>query len=155
MKNLIILSLLIISPKALGKFAAYVFQIPCEKIELKVLSCQESSISNIADLREPLRQRDDIAFNYKGALIKAYPLKREPVKCNDKQKIDFKRYKQDDLKENFFIKNAKCSSDLKKITVKRFNYFCDTPGTPTIFGCYINKVEYKQNLEYTELVQKN
>lgn len=152
MKQLISLYLLVFTFNSQAKFAAYTFQIPCEKIELKVLSCEESSITNKGDLREAIRKREDIVFLKKGALVKAYPLKREAVKCSDDQKMDLKRYKETDLKESFFVTGAKCAKGLKKLTVFRPNFYCDTPGTPTIFGCYINKLESKKSFEYTEVI---
>ncbi len=151
MKLLFYSILFLFSSTSQAKFAAYTIQIPCETIELKIISCKEAFISNKTKLREAQLENKAIIFEKKGILIKAFPLKREAAKCGEQQKMDLKRYKQDDLKETFFVSGATCKADQKKLTVFRPNYYCDTPGTPTIFGCFINKQELQNKYEYTEL----
>ncbi|MFT6070750.1 MAG: hypothetical protein ACJAT2_000689 [Bacteriovoracaceae bacterium] len=150
MKSLVLTLILFISTGAKAKFAAYTFKIPCETIELKIISCEESAFSNKSKLREKQLENEDIIFERKGVLVKAFPLKREATKCSVDQNMDIKRYKQDDLKESFFISGTTCKSFDKKLSVFRPNFYCDTPGTPTIFGCFINKLELQNKYEYTE-----
>jgi hypothetical protein len=150
-KTIFICSLLLLSTLAQGKFAMSVFDSPCEEIELEITNCREYIISNKSDLPIRLQSREDIVFAKKGALVSANILNRRAIKCHKKQKVNLKLYKPTELNSQVFINKLSCQKKLTIVKVLRLNFYCDTPGTATIFSCYINALERKKNFEYTSL----
>lgn len=152
MNKIFLILLFLISFNTKAKIAASAFKLPCEKIKIQVESCEGLTISNKKDLGEELAKRKDIVFVKKGILIKGRLINRGPVKCHKQQDPNFKGYKKTKLKESFFVNEANCEEHSKEVSVFRPNFFCDTPGTSTIFECYINKLKQEQSFEYTELL---
>lgn len=152
MNKILLLALFLFSFNIKARVASSAFKLPCEKIRLKVESCVDLTLTNKAHLNEDQAKRKDIVFVKKGALIKGSLINRGPVKCHKKQDPNFKGYKKVKLKESFFVDEANCTEHTNEVSVFRPNFFCDTPGTPTIFECYINKLKQEQSFEYTELL---
>lgn len=151
MKKLIPLAILLLTNPSHGKFALNVFNTPCEQLKIRIIKCKDYQVTNKHDLSKKLRKRKDIVFVKRGALVSGKILERKATKCYKKHKIDLKRYKLTKTKPNFFIDKLKCKKALDTVKVLRPNYYCDTPGTATIFSCYINTLERKNNFEYTTL----
>lgn len=133
---------IIYSPIASSKFLPWVFQIPCDKLTLKVKSCKPYSFSN--GLKKGKIERE-------GSLVEAGIEKLEPIKCSKNQKMDLKRFKKRDFKlSSFFVRNYKCGKNTKTLTVKRVNFFCDTPGAKSVVDCFVPAHSREQKFIYTE-----
>ncbi len=138
-----------------AKFASWVVQIPCDKMTLKVSACKEFTFSNRDKLpKEELKKRKDTLIERKGAILTASIESVEPMKCHAKQEIDLKRFKKRDFKiKKFFVQGLKCKKEIKKIVTKRVNFFCDTPGAPSVPDCFIPETSRKNEFVYTELIK--
>jgi len=141
----LILLMVTFSLNSHAKFASWVFEIPCDKITLKVKSCKAYSFSN--------KQKKGI-IERKGSLVQAGIDKVEPIKCSKNQKMDLKRFKKRDFKlSSFFVRNYKCNKKTKTLTVKRINFFCDTPGAKSVVDCFVPAHSRENKFIYTELLK--
>lgn len=135
------LAFLFLIPQAQAKFAAFVMQIPCHKMQVKIASCQAKKIKN-TDLKPDTKN----LISYQGALVSAQILSDAATKCSAEQKMDTKRFRAfKNEKRNFFVIQGSCQK-LKTDTKTSFqnqNYFCDTPGAMGINECFLNTLSRK------------
>jgi hypothetical protein len=155
MKTFLTLLILFSFTPVHAKFASWVAHIPCDKLILKVSSCQEFSFSNRDKLtQKQISERKELILDRTGAIVTADIEKMEAIKCHDKQDMDLKRYTKREYKiKKFFVKDLKCSKDMKQVISKRINFFCDTPGDNYIPDCFISKFSRKNEFVYSELIK--
>ncbi|OUR96813.1 hypothetical protein A9Q84_10765 [Halobacteriovorax marinus] len=143
--------LLLMSSTTNAKFAIGVFDTPCEELKLKITSCKEHIISNKNALSTSLQKRKDIVFSKRGALVTATIMDRKATKCYEKHKMKPELYRPGKFKSKFFIDKLSCKNNLLNVKVVKPNFYCDTPGTATIFSCYISSLGRQKGFEYTVL----
>jgi len=141
--------LLFLSSTVQAKYSMKVFTIPCEKIELKIITCKSYKFSNISKLRDHQKENKNIHFYYSGALVTAEVLNQNPIKCYKKQKMNLKLYKKRKLKNKFFVKDLTCDQSKSIIKVSKPNMFCDTPGAASIRDCFLRSYSRENKFEYT------
>ncbi|OIQ20662.1 MAG: hypothetical protein BM556_01620 [Bacteriovorax sp. MedPE-SWde] len=152
MKIIISIAILIVSMTSThAKFAIDTFSTPCEELTLKIKSCESHTISNRSALHPNIRNRSDIVFVDKGALITSKIIKRRATKCNETHKMNIKKYKQRMLRAKLFVSGLTCRKNMPIVQVIKLNFYCDTPGTATIFSCFVESLGYKKGFNYTIL----
>lgn len=153
---LILISFLLMTSSVNAKFSVNVFKTPCEELILEISKCENKVISNKSALPSHQKKRKDIIFTKEGSMVQAKILSRKAVKCSENQKMDLSMYKKRKIKKNknFFINRQLCDSSRATIKVHRPNFYCDTPGAPTIFACYMSSLEFKKKFTYTNVVPR-
>ncbi len=118
-----------------AKFAAWVQNIPCVQIKMKVKSCEKKNFSN---------EGKRFPIELVGVKVSGEILSSEPVQCSAAQKMDLTRYKETSFQDKtFFVIGGNCEDEL---SFKIKNYFCDTPGAMEIRDCFYNSLKRKEDL---------
>ncbi len=144
-------------PNSQAKFAAWVMDIPCTGIKLKVSSCDNRSYSNLSFYKKIFaekKKKSEIIL--KGAVVKGEILETAPVACRPKQKLDLTRYKEGNYRGKEFLVLGKTCAEINKdeLIIRATKSFCDTPGALEIRDCFYNKFQYTKKMIITESIQK-